>query len=186
MGFVKSLATGFLLFIVSSLLIADITDSEGGIYLLAINMMFVPLWGIIVLWSKYTKKIADREFNLVLGSFISSLVLLVILAGVYHQSTKVIGVFVVFMLLYFMFLLPLYVAKRKAEMKGEILTYSPADARYFWAYQWIVMGVFVIKSSDPFRVFQCLLPSLIGGYIIIEGLIKLKMNAMSNIGGTQK
>jgi len=174
MTIAKNLLSGFFLFLVSSLIMGEVRRPESGLYVLAINIMFIPLWGAIALWSKH----AEKDFKLrltILTSLLLFLGLLGAIAGVYHDPEKAEGIMAVFLMLSLMFILPLYWAKRKKERGGEHLTYSTREVRYFWAYQWIAVGVLVIKSNEPMKTLLSLLPGLAGGYFVILGLIELKM-----------
>ncbi|WP_297067485.1 hypothetical protein [Thermococcus sp.] len=183
MTIAKNLFLGLFLFLISSLIMTEVRGPESGLYVLAINIMFVPLWGTIVLWSKHT----ENGFKLrltILTSLLLFLGLLGAIAGVYHDPEKALGIMVVFLMLSLMFILPLYWAKRKKERGGKHLTYSTREVRYFWAYQWIAVGVLVIKSNEPMKTLLSLLPGLAGGYFVILGLIELKMeNLGANKGG---
>ena len=173
MSFAKNVLSGFSLFLISSLIVGEVRGPESGLYVLAINIMFVPLWGTIVLWSKHT----ENGFKLrltILTSLLLFLGLLGAIAGVYHDPEKALGIMAVFLMLSLMFILPLYWAKRKRERNGKHLTYSTREVKYFWAYQWIAVGVLAIKSSEPMRILLSLLPGLAGGYFVILGLMGLK------------
>lgn len=178
MGFARSVFVGFSLFVLSSLLIAQIRGVEGGVYVFATNIMLIPIWGMMVLWSGYGEKAADAGIVIVTTSFVLFLVALGVLVGVYHDFERAIAVIVVFI----MFSIPLFLlnlAKRKAGTRGKNLTYPPTDVRYFWFYQWLIVITMSIKAEDSLMTFLRLLPALIGGYLIIDGLVKLELNATS-------
>lgn len=182
MSFARNLFSGFLLFFISSLIMGEVKGPESGLYVLAINIMFIPLWGTIVLWSKHAKN--DFKLRLtILTSLLLFLGLLGAIAGVYHDPEKALGIMVVFLMLSLMFILPLYWAKRKREKNGKHLSYSTREVRYFWAYQWIAVGVLIIKSNGPMKTLLSLLPGLVGGYFVILGLIGLKIKNKENKKG---
>ena len=182
MSFAKNLFSGFLLFFISSLIMTEVRGLESGLYVLAINIMFVPLWGTIVLWSKHT----GNNFKLrltILTSLLLFLGLLGAIAGVYHDPEKALGIMAVFLMLFLMFIFPLYLTKRKRERSGKHLAYSTGEVKYFWAYQWIAVGVLVIKSTSPMKILLSLLPGLAGGYFVILSFIELKIGSDENRKG---
>ena len=160
----------------------EVRGLESGLYVLAINIMFVSLWGTIVLWSKHTGNNFELRL-IILTSLLLFLGLLVAIMGIYHDPKKAGEIMAVFFMLSLMFILPLYWAKRKRERNGEHLTYPTREVGYFWAYQWIVVGVLVIKSTSPVKIFLSLLPGLAGGYFVILGLIELKIGSEENKKG---
>ncbi len=179
MSFAKNFLSGFSLFIVSSLIMGEVKGPESGLYVLAVNIMFIPLWGTIALWSRHTENDFKLRF-IVLTSLLLLLGLLGAIVGVYHDPEKALGIMAVLLMLSLMFILPLYWAKRKRERNGKHLTYPTREVKYFWAYQWIAVGVLAIKSSEPMRILLSLLPGLAGGYFVILGLTGLKMRSGEN------
>ncbi|NJF25577.1 hypothetical protein [Thermococcus sp. Bubb.Bath] len=173
MGFKRSFLAGFSLIILSFILVAEVRGIESGLYVLAVNVMFIPLWGTIVLWSKDTGN-GSKLRLIILTSLFLFLMLLGAIAGGYHDFEKSTGIMVVFLMLFLMFILPLYWVKRKQKRHGKHLVYPTREVKYFWAYQWIAVGVLVIKSNGPLKIFLSLSPGLVGGYLIINGLIQLK------------
>ncbi|MDK2913241.1 MAG: hypothetical protein PWQ79_156 [Thermococcaceae archaeon] len=169
MGFKRSFLMGFFLITLSIILIGEVRGIESGLYVLAINLMFVPLWGTIVLWSRPSGG-DKRIWHIIQTSFALFLGILGIIAVVSHDLGRIMGIVAVFTILVLLFIFPLYLAKRSRDQ----LTYPSGEVKYFWAYQWIVMVVLAIKSNEPIKVFLLLLFGLIGGYLIIKGLIQLK------------
>ena len=122
MSFVKNLLADFFLFPISSLTLAEVRGPESGLYVLAINIMFISLWGTIALWSKHTGN--DVKLKLVtLTSLFLFLGLLGAITGVYHDPAKAVEIMIVFLMLLLMFILALYWAKRKKERRRKYLTY---------------------------------------------------------------
>ncbi|ACS32801.1 hypothetical protein [Thermococcus gammatolerans] len=173
MRFIRSFLSGFFLILLSSLIMVRVRGLESGLYVFAINVMFIPMWGTMVLWSRGTGK--NLLIKLItLTSLLSSVGALGVIALVYNDFEKATGVIVSFLAWYLLFIAPMYCAKKSRERSGEQLSYPPTDAKYFWVFQWIDTGILAVKSDEPLKVFLYLLPGLIGGYLIILGLIEAK------------
>jgi len=173
-GFVKSLLSGFFLILLSSLIMVRVRGPESGLYVFAINVMFIPMWGTMVLWSRGTGK--NLLIKLItLTSLLSSVGALGVIALVYNDFDVVAWIIVWFSVFYLAFIVPLYRAKKMKERRGEQVTYPPTDAKYFWFYQWLTIFAFgVLPFHEHVKIFLLLLPSLVGGYLIILGLIGAK------------
>jgi len=175
MGFMKSLLSGFFLILASFLIMTKVRGPESGLYMFAINVMFVPMWGIMVLWSKGTGR--NPLIRLViLTSVLLSMGAIGALVLIYHGFEVVTWMVIWFSVWYLTFIVPLYRAKRIKERSGEQLTYPSTDVKYFWFYQWLTVFVLgILPSHEPVETFLPLLPGVIGGYLIISGLIELKV-----------
>jgi len=178
MGFMKSLLSGFFFILVSSIVLAKVRGPESGLYVFAINMMFILWWGILILWSRHSE--GDQWIKLIM--LISALLALTTMGTIalfHHDFERVAGIILGFLVFYLLFTAPLYRARRIKERRGEQLTYPPNELKYFWPFQWIIIGVLAVKSNEPLRIFLYLLPGAIGGYLIINGLVQIKREALN-------
>ncbi|WP_297067490.1 hypothetical protein, partial [Thermococcus sp.] len=60
--------------------------------------------------------------------------------------------------------------KRKLSTKGKELLYSAETMRELWGFQWLANISIALKSPEPVYVFTCLLPAIIGGYLIYRAV----------------
>ena len=139
-----------------------------GIYVLSANLaVLLPWLSLIFLGSSgKAKEFQSKVIFLFLGMFIALLLTLGLVFGRWKLVLGLIEVFVVFM----MFPIAVLIFKRRLSKRGKKLLYSAETAKELWGFQWLANISIAFKAPEPVHVFICLLPAIIGGYLIYRAV----------------
>jgi len=166
------ISIGFLLYLITFLLVSITYSPVRGLYVLALNSTVLFPWLVLTL-SGYGK-LPKRTANLLLGATSVLPLLSALFLGVLYRDWNLTVGFIFLFITLVMFALILTYLKITIERTGKKVKYDPRDMKVFWLIQWALNYYVIVQVGKD--IVLLLIPVLLGGYLVFSGTAELKIS----------
>ncbi|NJE61896.1 hypothetical protein [Thermococcus sp. 21S7] len=166
------ISIGFLLFLITFLLVSITYSSVRGLYVLALNSTVLFPW--LVLTLNGYGKLPKRAAGLLIGVTLVLPLLSALFLGIIYENWNLAMGFIFLFITLVMFALILIYLKITIERSGKRVKYDSRDMKVFWLIQWALNYYVIVQVGK--NIVPLLIPVLLGGYLVFSGTAELKIS----------